>query len=82
MIDIKKTIESRYEKEESEYAPIQRTTLTTEEVAKYLGVSRDLVYKLCREKKIPHIKIGARIMFKISTIDKWLSDLEENSYEY
>jgi len=79
-MDIKQAIESRYKEKETEYAPIERTTLTVKEIAIYLDLSTDFIYKLCREKKIPHIKIGTRTMFKRNSIDKWLSDLEQENY--
>lgn len=77
MIDVKKAIEERYKEEEPELAPVERRTLEVKEVATYLGVSVDFIYKLCREGKIPKIKIGSRILFKIESIERWLSDLEE-----
>ncbi|NWO14671.1 MAG: helix-turn-helix domain-containing protein [Virgibacillus sp.] len=61
---------------------IERTTMTVKEIAVYLDLSPDFIYKLCREKKIPHIKIGSRTMFKKDTIDRWLSDLEKESYQF
>lgn len=81
-MNLKKSNEKKYEKGQSEYAPIERTTIKVNEVAEYLGLSKDFIYKLCRERKIPKIKIGSRIMFKKDTIDKWLSDLEEESHDY
>ena len=44
--------------------PIKRSTLTVHEVAEYLGVSSDMIYILCREKRIVHFRIGRRILFK------------------
>ena len=52
--------------------PIKRSTLTASEVAEYLGVSIDSVYKLCREKKIVHFRIGSRLLFKKAAIDNWI----------
>lgn len=81
MIDVKKAVEDRYKEDEPELAPIERTTLEVKELATYLNISRDFVYKLAREKKIPTIRIGARIMFRKETIDRWLAELEKESYE-
>lgn len=63
------------------FKPIERTTLTADEIAKYLGLSRDTIYILARENKIPHVRIGRRILFKIESIDKWLEDIEDGGYE-
>ncbi|WP_254843983.1 helix-turn-helix domain-containing protein [Virgibacillus dokdonensis] len=70
------------QKEMKNLPTIERTTMTVKEMAVYLDLSTDFVYKLCREKKIPHIKIGTRTMFKKESIDKWLSDLERESCQY
>lgn len=61
--------------------PIRRTTLTVEEIAIYLGLSKDMIYKLVRGKRIPHVRVGSRILFKRESIDKWLFDIEEGGYE-
>lgn len=78
-INLEQAIKEEFGKKEPEYAPVERTTLTVKEIAEYLGLSVDLIYKLVRQKQIPHIKIGARILFKLSSIEKWLSELEEES---
>lgn len=39
-------------------------TLTVQEVASYLRVSRQTVYTLIREGKIPHFKIGNKVRIK------------------
>ena len=52
--------------------PIKRSTLTASEVAEYLGVSIDTIYKLCREKKIVHFRIGSRLLFKKAAIENWI----------
>lgn len=57
--------------------PIKRTTVTVEEVAQYIGISKDMVYVLVREKRIPHIRVGRRILFKRESIDDWFKELEE-----
>ncbi len=52
--------------------PIKRSTLDVKEVAEYLGISTDMVYILCREKRIAHFRIGSRILFKKEAIDNWI----------
>lgn len=53
--------------------PLKRSTLEVKEVANYLGVSSDLIYRLVREKAIPHFRIGKRILFKKHAIDEWIN---------
>ncbi len=45
------------------------TTLTVLEVAKYLRVSRQTVYTLIREGKIPHFKVGTKVRIKRADLD-------------
>jgi excisionase family DNA binding protein len=42
----------------------ETATLTVTEVASYLRVSRQTVYTLIREGKIPHFKIGSKVRIK------------------
>ncbi|MDO7485484.1 helix-turn-helix domain-containing protein [Peribacillus frigoritolerans] len=60
---------------------MERTTLTTKEVADYLGISTGLVYTLVRERKIPSVKLGRRILFKIDSVDRWLAQQESAALE-
>jgi len=60
---------------------IERTTLTVPEVAEYLGVSTDLIYRMAREKTIPKFNIGSRVLFKRQAIDKWIEDQIQASTE-
>jgi excisionase family DNA binding protein len=43
---------------------MHETPLTVDEVAKILRVSRQTVYVLCKEGKIPHFKVGTKLRFK------------------
>lgn len=57
---------------------IKRSTLTTIEIATYLGISQDLIFKMVRQKEIPHFRIGRRILFKKEAIEKWIEDRMES----
>ncbi len=46
--------------------------LSVEEIAAYLGVQRDTVYKWKRLKGMPHQKIGRLVKFRKAVIDKWV----------
>jgi excisionase family DNA binding protein len=43
--------------------------LTVAEVAKILRVSKQTIYVLCREGKIPHYRIGDNVRFKKQDIE-------------
>jgi excisionase family DNA binding protein len=60
-----------------------RRTIDADEVADYLGVSRDLIYELVRQRKIPHNRIGKkRIVFRRQAIEQWLAEQEFNSINH
>jgi excisionase family DNA binding protein len=38
----------------------------------YIYLSKSSVYKMVSRKEIPHIKMGAKTLFDIATIDRWV----------
>lgn len=50
-----------------------KAVLTTEEAAKYLGVTKSAIYKLTMAKKIPHYRSqgGKLLYFKREEIEQW-----------
>ena len=50
--------------------------MTTEEVAKYLRISKASVYRMVKGKQIPVSKIGRQLRFRKDVIDDWLSKKE------
>lgn len=48
---------------------METNQLTAEEVAKILRVSRQTIYVLCREGKLPHFKVGTKLRFKRADIE-------------
>lgn len=61
--------------------------MDVKEAAQYLGISDKLIYQLCAEKVLPHVKAGGlnsnkpRILFRQSTLDRWLREQEEASIQ-
>jgi len=35
-------------------------------------LSKSFIYRLVKEEKIPHIRVGSKIIFDIDRIEKWL----------
>lgn len=58
-----------------------KVTLTAKQAANYLGISYWLVTKLTRERKIPHIKLGSKILFRQETLDQFMEEQEEQSIQ-
>jgi excisionase family DNA binding protein len=48
--------------------------LTLEEVAAYLRLTPQTIYKWAQEKRIPGAKLGKEWRFRKSIIDRWLDD--------
>lgn len=47
--------------------------LSVQEIAQYLGISKETVYRWLDSKKIPAHKIGKQWKFKISQVDSWIT---------
>ncbi len=47
------------------------------DLSNYLKISISEIRKLVREKKIPHFRIGNRIMFDLKSINTWVEKLQE-----
>ncbi|MCM8797822.1 MAG: helix-turn-helix domain-containing protein [Candidatus Omnitrophica bacterium] len=52
---------------------------TLEEVSKYLKIPKSTLYKLSQQGKIPSCKIGKQLRFRKSSLDKWISQKENES---
>jgi excisionase family DNA binding protein len=48
--------------------------LTLEEVASYLRLTPQTIYKWAQDKRIPGAKLGKEWRFRKSIIDRWLDD--------
>lgn len=55
--------------------------LSVEEVAKYLGISKETVYRWLEKKKIPAHKIGKLWKFQLSEVDNWVKSGQSSSSE-
>jgi len=57
------------------YATIdRRLCVNVPEAAEMLGLSRNFVYKLVREGKLPSIRFGKRILIPRAALDKMLEE--------
>jgi excisionase family DNA binding protein len=54
--------------------PTKRLTLTVEEAAAALGISRTLAYEAVQRGEIPHIRIGKRILISRAQLDRLLNE--------
>ena len=56
-------------------AAMQNRWMTLQEVADYLQLSKDLIYRLAQNGKIPASKVGSRWRFRRERIDRWMEDM-------
>ena len=61
--------------------PHDHEILTLEEVAAYLRLKPQTIYKWAQEKRIPAVKLGKEWRFRRSILDRWLDEqmLSEDS---
>lgn len=54
-------------------AYMTKEVLTSDEVAKYMGISRSYLYKLTMNRQIPHYKpMGKMVYFNRLELEQWL----------
>jgi excisionase family DNA binding protein len=46
--------------------------LTIDQIAKYLQVSKEKIYKICQKGKMPAAKFGGQWRFKKDLVDTWM----------
>lgn len=59
--------------------------LTIEEVAAYLRLKPQTIYKWAQEKRLPAVKLGKEWRFRRSIIDRWLDEQllsSESGFDY
>ncbi|OKP83285.1 hypothetical protein A3844_22790 [Paenibacillus helianthi] len=66
---------------------LKRATLSADEAAEYIGISKTLLYTMAKEKRIPWFPIGAagsqkpQMRFRLSSLDRWMDDQERLNYD-
>ena len=56
-------------------ATMQNRWMTLQEVAEYLQLSKDMIYRLAQNGRIPASKVGSRWRFRQERIDRWMEDM-------
>ncbi len=57
---------------------VENKFLNVDELAVYLGVSKNTIYWWTTTKKVPYNKLGRLVRFNLDNINSWL---QENSQE-
>ena len=56
--------------------------LTLEEVAQYLRLKPQTIYKWAQEKRIPAVKLGKEWRFRRSILDRWLDEQMDKGFDH
>ena len=54
---------------------MQSRWMTLQEVAEYLQLSKDMIYRLAQNGRIPASKVGSRWRFRRERVDQWMEEL-------
>lgn len=52
--------------------PNKKMTMSVDEIAEELQISKTTIYTMVSQNEIPHKKVRGRILFHRTTIEKWL----------
>ncbi len=59
---------------ESETHGSSGAVFSAKEAAAYLGVSERHLWTQTKARRIPHVKIGRRVLYPVKELDAWLED--------
>jgi excisionase family DNA binding protein len=51
---------------------MKKNYLTVDEAKKYLKLAKSTIYTYVQQKKMPHIKIGERVLFDEDDLNEWV----------
>ena len=51
---------------------IQSHLLDINQVAEFLGISKDTLYKMVNQRRIPFVKVGRLLRFERDALDAWI----------
>ena len=49
-----------------------KSLMSVDETAEMLGIAKATVYKYVSERRIPFVKIGARVLFERTAMTQWI----------
>ena len=47
--------------------------MTIQQVAEFLGLSKDTLYTMVNQRRIPYVKVGRLLRFDRQKLEEWLS---------
>jgi len=55
-------------------------TVNCQQAAKIIGISYWKLLEMCKKGEIPYIGVGKLRLFRVESLEKWLSEKENQSY--
>ena len=52
---------------------------TVADVVRETGLPKNRIYELVERREIPHVPIGSRIYFRQTSIESWITELEQTT---
>ncbi len=52
--------------------PIKRRVIDIRAAADYTGLSTHTIYTMVSHRKIPHVKLGGKLLFDLALLDEWI----------
>lgn len=52
-------------------------TISNDKAADLLDMHPDRLYRLAREGKVPHIRLGRSVRYRVSALLKWMEEQEQ-----
>ena len=49
-------------------------TVNVKQLAEMIGLNESSIYQLTSQRRIPHVKIGRRVLFPVKAVEKWLEE--------
>jgi len=53
---------------------IQPNLFDINQVAQFLGISKDTIYKMVNQHRIPYVKVGRLLRFERDALEAWLRE--------
>ena len=72
--EFRQYIDERFDRLETATLIKAKEILTAEEAVLYTGYSLKGIYKLTSERQIPHYKRNAKLYFRKSELDEWMTE--------
>lgn len=52
--------------------PIRGRLIGIRAAADYIGLSTHTIYTMTSHRKIPHVKLGGKLLFDLALLDEWI----------